>query len=331
MKPKALIIAPPEHAESVFPDDVRSALARSVDLIDGDCPPHEIGRRSADLAAADVIVSTWGMPTMDSRFLNAARSLKAVFYAAGSVKQLVTDESWRRGIVISSAAEANAISVAEYTLATILLSLKRFWHFSHLSRSTMVEASDVRVPGTYGTKVGLVSLGAIGRRVARLLQPFEMEVLAFDPFVPAADAIALGVRLATLEELFRECDVVSLHTPWNSKTEGMIDEKLISSMREGATLINTARGALIVENEMIAVLRKRPDLTAILDVTHPEPADPASPLRSLPNVVLTPHIAGCTQHECARMGNWMADELHRYTAGKPLQYAITREMLPLMA
>ena len=141
----------------------------------------------------------------------------------------------------------------------------------------------------------------------------------------------MQVGLVSLEELFRECDVISVHAPWIPGTERMITGALIYSMKPGATLINTSRGAVIAEDEMIEALRRRPDLSAVLDVTFPEPPAEDSPLRSLPNVVLTPHIAGSMQGECARMGSWMADELRRFVDGVPLRYGITQAMLAKMA
>jgi phosphoglycerate dehydrogenase-like enzyme len=271
------------------------------------------------------------MPVLSGEFLEAAPALKAVFYAAGSVKGFVTDAGWERGIVVSSAWAANGVPVAEYSLAAILLSLKRFWHFSRMTRSGAVRSDDLNLPGAYHTKVGLVSLGAVGRATARLLKPFDLTLLAYDPFLPAGAAEDLNVGLVPLEELFRECDVISLHAPWIPETERMITGRLIASMKEGATLINTSRGAVVAEDEMIEVLTRRPDLSAVLDVTYPEPPAPDSPLRSLPNVILTPHIAGSMQGECARMGSWMAVEFQRYVSGEPLRHAVTRDRLARMA
>lgn len=179
--------------------------------------------------------------------------------------------------------------------------------------------------------MGLVSFGAIGRLVAERLRSYEIEVLAYDPYANAASASALGVRLVSLEELFSKCHVVSLHTPWLPETEKMIGARLLRLLPRGATLLNTARGAVIDEDALCAVLVERPDLNAILDVTHPEPPLPHSPLRTLPNVVLTPHIAGSLGGEIARMGFWMKAELERYLDGLPLEHAVSEQMLAQMA
>lgn len=331
MSCRALVVCPPGLEGQVFPPSVLSEISRFAERPWAVLDPMRWKEAGDALAQADVIVSTWGMPDLDAEFLAAAPALKAVFYAAGSVKGFVTDAAWERGIVVSSAWAANGIPVAEYSFATILLSLKRFWHFSRMMRDGATSHENLSVAGAYHSKVGLVSLGAVGRATARMLQPLDVTLLAHDPFLPEEQAGELQISLVSLQDLFRECDVISIHTPWIPETERMITGELISSMKPGATLINTSRGAVIAEDEMIAVLSRRPDLSAVLDVTYPEPPAEDSPLRSLPNVVLTPHIAGSMQGECARMGSWMADELRRYLSEEPLRYRITRAMLAKMA
>jgi phosphoglycerate dehydrogenase-like enzyme len=141
----------------------------------------------------------------------------------------------------------------------------------------------------------------------------------------------LGVRGVELAELFRISDVVSLHMPLLPETRGMVTGAFIDSMRPGATLINTARGAIVREAELVSVLERRPDLQAVLDVTDPEPASPGSPLVRLPNVVLTPHIAGAIGLERRRLGRGMVEELRRYVRGEPLRWELTREQVERMA
>ena len=270
------------------------------------------------------------MPVLDASLLDRMPSLCAVFYAAGSVKGFATPEAFRRGIVISTAAAANAIPVAEFVAAAVLFGLKRVLPQMRAARE---HASFRRLPmrGAYNTRVGLVSLGVIGRLTARKLRALDVEVLAFDPFATAEDAADLGISLVSLDEIFSVCDVVSIHTPHLPETEGMIGGELLASMKEEATLINTARGVIIDEPALCRVLETRPDLTAILDVTHPEPPTTDSPLFRLPNVFLTPHIAGSMAGEVARMGRWMVDEFARYLQGAPLQHRVTQEMLRSMA
>jgi phosphoglycerate dehydrogenase-like enzyme len=151
-------------------------------------------------------------------------------------------------------------------------------------------------------------------------------VLVYDPFVTPREARELGVELTSLDDLFHRSDAVSLHTPWLPETEGMITGAHIASMKPGATFINTARGQVVREKEMILAISRRPDLQIVLDVAAEEPPDPESPLYTMPNVVLTPHIAGSAGAECRRLGQYMVEELRRYVRGEPLQWAVTREM-----
>ncbi|MFH0919814.1 MAG: hydroxyacid dehydrogenase [Fibrobacterota bacterium] len=283
------------------------------------------------LAKAECLFSSWGMAKMDAAFLDAAPNLRAVFYGAGSIRGIVTEAFWERGIIITSAYAANAVPVAEFTLSQILFSLKQGWHFVLRTKQDGRFPKPLSIAGAYQTTVGLVSLGMIGRKVARLLQSFDVNVIAYDPFVTALDMSGLNVESCSLPELFQRADVVSLHTPCLKETEGIITGRLLASMKPGATFINTSRGKVVCEPEMIAVLRQRPDLFAVLDVTWPEPPEPGSPLYALPNVVLTPHIAGSMDAECRRMGRFMVDEFKRYLKNEPLQWAITRDKADLLA
>ncbi len=175
------------------------------------------------------------------------------------------------------------------------------------------------------------SLGMIGRMVCERLRTFDLNLIAYDPFVSAEDAAALGVTLCGLDEIFQRADVVSLHTPWLPETVGMITGAHLAAMQPGATFINTARGDVVREQEMIEVLQQRPDLLAVLDVTYPEPPVAGSPFYTLPNVILTPHIAGSMDNECRRTGRIVVEELQRYLKGEPLRWSISRQQAAIMA
>jgi phosphoglycerate dehydrogenase-like enzyme len=268
---------------------------------------------------------------MDEAFLAMAPKLRAIFYGAGSIRYFTTDALWEREVVVTSAGAINAIPVSEFTLASVIFGLKRAWHHMAVAKKGRETFRRLPVPGAHGSKVGIVSLGIIGRLVRDRIRALEVEVLAYDPFISSAQAAQLEVRLVGLDQMFAECDVVTLHTPWLKETEGMISGRLIESMKLGSTLINTARGALVRENELIIALNRRPDLTAVLDVTWPEPPVAGSPLYSMPNVVLTPHIAGSMDRECRRMGRAMIDEFGRWQRGEPLKWRVEREQATLMA
>lgn len=330
-KPRAIYLLRPDALPKIYGPEQHAALEELVEFV---APPQTIASVAEEpsvLADVELIFSGWGMAEMDDAFLAAAPRLQALFYGAGSVKKIVTDASWARGVRVTSAYGANAVTVSHYTLAQVIFSLKRGWHYSRAIREQGQWVAKTPVPGTYGSTVGLISLGQVGRRVAKLLQILDVQVIAYDPFASPALAAELGLELVSLEELFRRADVVSLHAPWLPETVGMLTGAHFASMKENATFINTARGAIVREAEMIAVLQARPDLWAVLDVTYPEPPASDSPLYSLPNVVLTPHIAGVMDDECRRMGQAMVDELRRYLAGEVMEYEITEERARFLA
>lgn len=328
---QAIYLLNPDAYAKIYGPDERRDIAHMVDVAASLQTAASIADDPSVLADVDVILSGWGMAVLDAALLAAAPKLKAVFYGAGSIRYFTTDAMWDRGIVVTSAYAANAVPVAEFTVAAIVMSMKRVWYFSQAVRAARTFAVRSAVPGMYGSTVGLIGLGTIGRMAAGRLGGFDVKVIAYDPYVDAAAAAELGVELCGLDELFARADVVSLHAPWLPQTVGMITGAHMASMREGTTFINTARGAIVREEEMIAVLQQRPDLFAVLDVTYPEPPAADSPLYSLPNVVLTPHIAGSLDHECRRMGRTMVEELARFRKGEPLQWAVNRTQAALMA
>lgn len=325
--PAAILMGNPPALEKAYPEDLRKSLSEKVRILDPVLTIQNWRDHARVLAGAKYVLATWGVPRLDGEFLAKAPNLQAVFYAAGSVKSFVTPELFARGVTVSNAHRANAIPVAEYTVSVILLSLKKFWQNVRRTRRLRVWNHDLSGPGAYRAVVGLVSLGAVGRLTAEKLAGYELEVLAYDPFATEQEAATLGVRLVSLEEIFLKSGVVSLHAPWLPETENMINARLLGLMPPGATLINTSRGAVVNEKDLCDVLHERADLTAILDVTHPEPPAQNSPLYELDNVVLTPHISGSTGSEVTRMGHWMAEELTRCLKGEPLQFAVTPEML----
>lgn len=312
-KPTACYLMQAEVAEEVYGPGERAAAARLTTI-------------TSEISDAEVILASWGCPVMDTSFLDIARRLRLVLYAAGSVRAFVTDEFWRRGVRVSSAYALNAVSVAEYSLAAILFSLKHGWRLMREPSGSLSQ-----IPGVYGSTVGLASLGAAGRLVRKALKAHQVHVVAYDPTLTAGEARRLGVRAVDLAELFRISDVVSLHTPLLPETRGMVTGAHIESMRPGATLINTARGGLVREDELVSVLKRRTDLQAVLDVTDPQPPPAESTLLRLPNVVYTPHIAGAIGPEQRRLGRGMVDELRRYVRDEPLRWELKREQVEFMA
>ncbi|ROO85088.1 phosphoglycerate dehydrogenase-like enzyme [Actinocorallia herbida] len=308
--------------ESLF----RPAAAHRLTQL-ADIDPDEVIEDFADardLDSVDVLITGWGCPPLEHDVLERAPRLRAVIHTAGSVKHHITDACWERGIAVSSAAAANAVPVAEFTLAAILFAHKRVWQTSALyrrHRAFLPWTDHFPGVGNYRRTVGIVGASRIGRRVLDLLRPFDFEVLVADPYLDEAEAKSLGATLADLDTLIAASDTVSLHAPDLPETHQMIDRRRLGLLRDGATLINTARGAL-VDTEALTGELASGRIYAVLDVSCPEPLPPESDLYELPGVLLTPHIAGSLGNELERLAEHSLDELARLASGAPFAHAV---------
>jgi phosphoglycerate dehydrogenase-like enzyme len=317
--PRARFVLDEDALQWIYPPHLRQQIMQYVDVTGEPVTAMQVEADPTLLEGVELLFSGWRAPYFNETILQAASDLKAVFYGAGACDYFMGDAFRRRGIVVTSAIGENATPVAEFTVAQIVLCLKRVWQHARDLKMTRQWNQLPDGPSCYGSTVGLVSLGEIGRRVAMRLAAMDVNVVAYDIRHDAALAQSLGITYVGLEELFATSDVVSLHTPLMPQTVGMITGDLVRSMKHGASLINTSRGQIIDHSACNHVLAQRPDLTAVLDVTDPEPLPDDSILFDLPNVVLTPHIAGSRGQECERMGQTMLDELKRYLNGEPLK------------
>ncbi|MEV0582347.1 hydroxyacid dehydrogenase [Nonomuraea sp. NPDC050310] len=321
-RPKTMLAMAEGVAGRILQEPVRRRLAMLADT-DPDLVVTDFGQ--VDLTEVEVLYTSWGCPQVTAEVLKRAPRLRAIVHAAGSVKWHVTDAVWQRGIVVSSAASANAEPVAEFTLASILFANKRVLDIARAyRRDRRNDDWDARYPGfgNYRKTVGIVGASRIGRRVIELLRPFDLEVLVSDPYLRED----LGVARVELDELVERSDVVSLHAPDLPETRHLIDARRLARMRDGATLINTARAALVDQEALTAELAAG-RLYAVLDHTEPEFLPPGSPLYDLPNVLVTPHIAGSLGGELARMADLALDELARFARGLPFEHAVERATL----
>lgn len=282
-----------------------------------------------DFSDVEYIFSTWGMPQFTVEEIRTRfPCLKGVFYAAGTVQSFAR-EFLECGVKVYSAWAANAVPVAEYTVAQIVLANKGFFPSSRLASVGKRDAATnafSNYKGNFNAKIGVIGCGMIGTLVCEMLKAYRLEVHAFDPFLSNEKAEKLGVSKVTLDELFSRCEVVSNHLANNPQTVGILNGSHFEKMLPYATFINTGRGAQVVEDDLIRVLQKRPDLTAILDVTYPEPPETNSPFYTLDNCILTPHIAGSSGDEVHRMAEFMLEEFKN-----PGKYEVTFEMLKTMA
>lgn len=313
----------------VYPENLRQRLRRVCQLVDAVLTPDQLLTRPE----VQWLFSTWGMPALTPEQLDRLPHLRAVFYGAGSVQGFARP-LLERDIKVVSAWAANAVPVAEFTLAQILLACRRVWpHALQLREQKSPAAWKVQgACGAFGTRVALIALGMVGRRVAELLRPFDLQVLGYDPYVNDETFTRLRLQRASLEECFETAEVVSIHLPNLPATKHLIGRGLLQRLRPNATLINTARGGVLDAQALFDVLRARPDVTAFIDVTDPtEPPPAGSPYYDLPNLILTPHIAGALGNELARMGLFIAEEAERLARGESLHYAVTLKMLEMMA
>ena len=313
-------------------EKLRAALCFETDRVIG---KREMEEYREILSRADYLFSTWGMPRLTREEIREyLPNLKAVFYGAGSVQHFAR-EFLEEGVAVFSAWAANGTPVAEFTFAEITLASKGFFQRLHVQADGADwpgRSLSVPFPGNFDIKVGIVGAGMIGKMVIRRLKTLDkVKTLVFDPFLPDETAEELGVEKTDLATLFRECDVISNHLANNPQTVGMLNASLFASMKPHAVFLNTGRGAQVDEDGMIAALREVPTRAAVLDVTVPEPPAKDSPLYTLPNVFLTPHIAGSIGNEVRRMGEYMAEEFAAFEAGLPVRYRVTEKMLETMA
>ncbi|KRA97434.1 hydroxyacid dehydrogenase [Devosia sp. Root685] len=286
------------------------------------------------LGEAEILVTGWGCPMITPEVLRAAPNLRLIAHAAGTVKFTVDPAAYVAGIRVTHSAEANAVPVAEFTLASILFSAKHIFTLRDLyradpSRRSSYALGDSEI-GNFRRTVGIVGASRIGRRVIELLRNFDYSVLLYDPFVQAGDPDLAGVELVELDALMARSDVVSIHAPSLPSTRGMIGARQLKLMKDGAVFINTARGALVEEAALVAELQTG-RIFGVIDVTDPEIPPVDSPLFTLPNVFLTPHVAGAIGTERLRLGLMAAEEIERFVEGRPMLYEVQPELLERLA
>lgn len=317
----------------IFPQVINPKTLEKIQSL-GDVSINQTRGNDVDNAAAliedaDFVVTSWGSPAMTKQLLDKAPNLKLIVHAAGSVKSIVTDEMYDRGVRIVSAAQVLSNGVSETALGLTIASVKNFFalnaetHAGGWSHDGITEMYDITI--------GIVGFGLAGRHYAELLQNFAVDVIAYDPGVSAEDMATVGVRKATLEEVFAQSDVISLHAPELPSTRHIVNRDSLSTMKDGAILINTARGSLVDEDALVEALTNGKLKCACLDVTNPEPPVADSPLRKLPNCILTPHLAGQAANGLRKLGDHCYQQIVNYIEGKPLSGEVKQESLSTIA
>jgi phosphoglycerate dehydrogenase-like enzyme len=338
-RPVAAFAMAPDAAAAMLTGAARAAFAESCDVAPGPAlDDFTTPAAVAVLRNTELLITGWGCPPLDAAALAAAPRLRAVVHTAGSIRGHMTQACWDRGIKVSSAAAANARPVAEYTVAMILVTGKQVLEQARGYRAARSRPDEVggfagfSGPdlGNYRRTVGVLSASLVGRRVIELLRPYDLRILLHDPYVSAAEAHQLGAEPVELAELFAHSDVVSVHTPLLPATRGLVDRDLIFSMRPGAVLLNTARGA-VLDQQALTDAATAGRVRAVLDVTDPEVLPAGHPLWTCDNVLITPHIAGSQGNELARLTDFAATEAARWAAGTGFAHPVLPERLDLLA
>lgn len=335
MRPKLAFAMAADKTRHVFDAAALARLARSCDMVRAE-PLEELSSTEAHgvLGDIDILVTGWGCPMITAQVVKAAPKLKLIAHAAGTVKFTLDSAVYEAGIRVTHAADANAVPVAEFTLAAIIFANKRVFELRDRYRADPGRRSSYALMdepiGNYHRTIGLVGASRIGRKVARLLRGFDFTVLVSDPFVRPGDPVLDGAELVELDDLMERSDVVSIHAPALPSTRAMIGASQFRLMRDGTAFINTARGALVDEAALVAELQTG-RIHAVIDVTDPEIPAPGSPLYTLPNVFLTPHVAGAVGTERLRLGEMVIDEIERFVAGGKMEFEIEPALLERLA
>ena len=275
-------------------------------------------RAGALLAETDILVGHWGCPTLTGDVLARAPRLALFAYGAGTVKWQVTDDVFARDILVTSAAAANAVPVAEYAVAAILFANKGVFLVRELQRDpTETLPLDLARVGNHGARVGIVGASMVGRLVIDALRVTDLELAVYDPYLTAADADAMGVeKVDDLDALCASVRVLSIHAPDIPPTRGMIGAAQLAALPNGATVVNTARPAIVDQDALITELAAG-RIAAVLDVTDPEPLPADHVLLTLPNAFVTPHVAGAMGNELERLAELAVIEVERFVVGEP--------------
>jgi phosphoglycerate dehydrogenase-like enzyme len=335
MRPKLAFALAADKTRHVFDAETLSRLAGVCDIV-REAPLEEFASAEARavLGEIDILVTGWGCPMVTADVVRAAPKLKLIAHAAGTVKFTLDPAVYEAGIRVTHAADANAVPVAEYTLASIIFANKRVFELRDRYRADPGRRSSYALMdepiGNYHRIVGLVGASRIGRKVARMLAGFDFTVLVSDPFVQAGDPILAGAELVDLDTLMARSDVVSIHAPSLPTTRAMIGAGQLRLMKDGSAFINTARGAVVDEAALVAELQSG-RIHAVIDVTDPEIPERGSPLYSLPNVFLTPHVAGAVGTERLRLGEMVIEEIERFVAGEKMEFEIEPALLERLA
>ena len=327
---KIAVIMNPGTREMVFNQKYLDRLAKSGEVVlnEGGTDLESV---SKVISGADVAVTSWGNQPLDESFLALCPNLRLLVHAAGSVKPVVSEPLWKKGVRVTSCAGVLSMGVSETALGFTIAASKNFFALNDNIHAGGWAEGKENIRELYDLTIGVVGGGWAGRHYIELLKAFQVDILLYDPFITEERAAALGAKKATLEELLKQSDIVSIHAPQIPETYHMFNSETLALMKKDAVLINTARGTIIDETALYNHMKAGNLKYACLDVTDPEPPAADNPLRTLKNCIMTPHLAGLANNGLKKIGQHVCEEVEQFIASGKLATEVTEEMLARMA
>lgn len=285
----------------------------------------------AAIASADVLMTTWHSPFLRLAMLGTGPRVRLIAHCGGEVKSRMEEQIFEY-VTVTNAAEPMAAPVAEMALAMMLALVRKLPDYASEMRAGGIRTNESVSCGetVRGRNVGLIGFGRIAKAFARIVEPLGVELLVADPYCDAETIATFGGELVGLDELLRSCSVVVVAAGLTPETRHLLDQRRLSLMPDGAFLINVARGGIVDMDALLSQARTG-RLTVALDVTDPlEPLPFDHELRRLPNVLLTPHVAGGGIEIRRAIGAMAIEEVVRFCRGEQLQNVVTKKMLATM-
>lgn len=297
-------------------------------VYDANSDPAAIEGLRERITGVDGLVVCLGAPTVTAQLLEHADRLRFIGELEGDrfASRIDLEAAWGRGIRTVDVTNGSSYPVSEWALGLILVSLRNAGeHFRHIIAGNTPRDPEARARmggRLTGKRVGLIGGGHMGRRLIKLLRPFETDIWVHDPYLPRELGEALGFTQTSLDNVLAQCDVVVCLVPLTPATRGMLGAREFDLLRPGAVFVNVSRGGVVQSQALIDRL-KRGDITAGLDVFDPEPIPPDSEIIHLPNVFLSPHVGAHTGDPYRPFFQIMVDELDHFFHGHETWFDLT--------
>ena len=279
----------------------------------------------------DILIIGWMHEKIDSKMVKDAEKLKLIVHTGGTVGPVIDKSIYEEtDIKVISGNYYFAESVAEGVLAYMLMALRKLDYYSaNLKQGNWLDGEDCTTEGLLDQTVGIISLGTISKILIQMAKPFRVRFLVYSTNQDTDLEKEMGFKYASREEIFKNCKIISVHTASNPQTVNFIDGKLFKLIGDNAIFINTSRGPVVNDEDLIEELKKG-KFRAVLDVFDEEPLSKTSPYLSLDNVTLYPHMAGPTMDRRAMIFKFLADDIKAFTEGGKLENEITYDMAKKM-